>query len=82
MIQVDGRAVEVSRPEKPLYPREQITKQDVIQHYQAVADVMLPHLVDRPLVLRRYPDDPPPGVEVAALRRWPGGCGTSTTRSA
>lgn len=69
MIQVDGRAVEVSRPEKPLYPREQITKQDVIEHYQAVVDVMLPHLADRPLVLRRYPD----GIDAdgASSRRKP-----------
>lgn len=48
--------VEISKPDKVLYPDDDVTKGDVAAHYAAVADAMLPHLRDRPLTLRRYPD--------------------------
>ena len=48
-------AVEVSRPEKPLFPCG-ITKGDLARYYRVVASVMLPHLAQRPLNLERYPD--------------------------
>lgn len=48
--------VELSNVNKLLYPDDEITKGDVIEYYRAVADAMLPHLVGRPLVLRRFPD--------------------------
>ena len=38
------------------YPGEGITKRDVINYYDAVADLILPHLRDRPLSLKRYPN--------------------------
>ncbi len=49
-------SIEVSRPEKVLYPRDGLTKSDVAEHYRAVAPAMLPHLSGRPLTLRRFPD--------------------------
>ncbi|HKN52247.1 MAG TPA: ATP-dependent DNA ligase, partial [Amycolatopsis sp.] len=45
----------VSNPEKIFYPGG-VTKADVVEYYQGVADVMLPHLRGRPLTLRRFPD--------------------------
>jgi bifunctional non-homologous end joining protein LigD len=39
-----------------MYPDEDVTKQDVIDYYRSVADVLLPHLTDRPLNLFRSPD--------------------------
>ena len=41
---------------KVYWPAEGYTKGDLIGYYQAVADVLLPHLRDRPLHLNRFPD--------------------------
>jgi bifunctional non-homologous end joining protein LigD len=57
-----GRAT-LSNPGKVLYPLTGTTKADVLAHYLAVADVMLPHLRDRPVTLVRWPD----GVERASF---------------
>lgn len=53
---VDERTIVVSNADKELYPDEHLTKTDVVDHYQSVADAMLPHLRGRPLSLRRFPD--------------------------
>jgi len=51
---------ESSNEEKVLYPGNSttpsITKGEVIEYYESIADVMLPHLKDRPLVMHRWPD--------------------------
>lgn len=47
--------VEISHPEKILFPKKKISKGQVAQYYEAVADKMLPYLKDRPLSLVRYP---------------------------
>lgn len=51
---------EISRPDKVLFPDPDdgspVTKADLADYYAAVADVMLPHLVGRPLVMHRFPD--------------------------
>jgi bifunctional non-homologous end joining protein LigD len=54
-IESAGRKVEISRPDKPLFP-DGITKLDLARYYEAVADFMLPHVEGRPLNLERYPD--------------------------
>lgn len=48
--------VKVSHPDKLLFPRDGVSKRDVVGHYETVAGVMLPHLAGRPLTLRRFPD--------------------------
>jgi bifunctional non-homologous end joining protein LigD len=58
-VQVGTRSIEVSHADKILFPNDGITKSDVVEYYRRVADWMLPHLVDRPLALHRFPD----GVE-------------------
>ncbi|ASU85131.1 ATP-dependent DNA ligase [Nocardiopsis gilva YIM 90087] len=55
-IHVAGHDIDVSKLDKEFYPDDHLTKGDVLDHYRAVADVMLPHLADRPLTMRRYPD--------------------------
>jgi bifunctional non-homologous end joining protein LigD len=47
---------EISRPGKTLFPEPGLTKADLARYYEQVADVMLPHLAGRPLVLHRFPD--------------------------
>lgn len=51
-----SRSVEVSNPEKLYFPDDGITKGDVVEYYRRVADRMVPHLRDRPLVMHRFPE--------------------------
>ncbi len=48
--------VRVSNPDKVLFPRDGITKSEVVEHFGRVAPYLLPHLRDRPLTLQRWPD--------------------------
>jgi bifunctional non-homologous end joining protein LigD len=58
-VAVDGRRLSVSNLDKVLYPATGFTKGEVIDYYVRVADVILPHIADRPMSFKRYPD----GVE-------------------
>ena len=53
---VDGRKIQVSNLDKVLYPKVGFTKGQVIDYYIRVAPVLLPHLKDRPLTMKRYPN--------------------------
>jgi bifunctional non-homologous end joining protein LigD len=46
--------VEVTHPERVMFPDEGITKGDVVDYYCRVAPVMVPHVRNRPLMLERY----------------------------
>ena len=59
LTEIDGRELSLSNLDKVLYPDTGFTKSQVLDYYARVADVMLPHLRDRPTTLRRYPN----GVE-------------------
>ncbi|HHC08053.1 MAG TPA: ATP-dependent DNA ligase [Actinobacteria bacterium] len=48
--------IAVTQPTKVLFPRDGITKRDVVDYYVGIADRLLPHLAGRPLTLERYPD--------------------------
>jgi len=56
---VDRRKIAVSNLNKVLYPKVGFTKGQVIDYYIRIAPVLLPHLKDRPLTMKRYPN----GVE-------------------
>ena len=49
------RGVRISSPDKVLWPEQGVTKGELFAYYTAVADAMLPQLVDRPLTLVRCP---------------------------
>jgi len=49
-------AFRASRRDKILFPGDGLTKGDLIDYYARIAPHMLPHLRDRPLTLRRFPD--------------------------
>jgi len=55
-VEVEGRQLRVSNLDKVLYPETGTTKAAVIDYYTRIADVMLPHLRDRPLTMVRFPD--------------------------
>jgi bifunctional non-homologous end joining protein LigD len=55
-IKVGSRTLEVSNLDKVFYPETGFTKGDVIDYYRAVAPVLLPHLKERPITLKRYPN--------------------------
>ncbi len=50
------KEVELTNPDKVLFPDEGITKADVAVFYRAVAPRLLPFLEDRPVTLERLPD--------------------------
>jgi bifunctional non-homologous end joining protein LigD len=49
-------AVEVARRDKVFWPAAGFTKGDLVDYYERVAPVLLPHLRERPVTLRRFPD--------------------------
>jgi bifunctional non-homologous end joining protein LigD len=58
-VEVDGREVRLTNWDKVLFPGAGFTKGDLIAFYSRIAPAVLPHLRDRPLTLKRYPN----GVE-------------------
>ncbi|HET9551798.1 MAG TPA: DNA ligase D, partial [Anaeromyxobacteraceae bacterium] len=50
------RRVEISNRTKVYFPRDGLTKGDLVDYYRAIAPAMLPFLRDRPVVLTRFPD--------------------------
>ena len=65
VLQVGDRTVRCSNPEQPYFPDVGLTKIDVVRYYQAVADVMLRQIRDRPTTLERWPTGVVPGVTLA-----------------
>jgi bifunctional non-homologous end joining protein LigD len=53
---VEGKKLAVSNLDKVLYPKVGFTKGQVIDYYIKIAPVLLPHLEDRPLTMKRYPN--------------------------
>jgi bifunctional non-homologous end joining protein LigD len=69
-VEVEGRRLTLSNLPKVLYPVAGTTKAEVIDYYARIAPVMVPHLADRGVTLRRFPD----GVEAGSFfeKRCPG----------
>src|SRR5437773_1831604 len=58
-LNINGRRVPVSNLNKVFFPKTGFTKGQVIDYYICISPFLLPHLKDRPITLKRYPD----GVE-------------------
>jgi bifunctional non-homologous end joining protein LigD len=56
LTEVDGREVRLSNLDKVYWPEEGYTKGDLLNYYFNVSDLILPHLRERPLTLKRMPD--------------------------
>jgi bifunctional non-homologous end joining protein LigD len=55
-VEVEGRRLSLSNLDKVMYPATGFTKGQLIDYYTRVAPALLPHLRDRPLTLKRYPN--------------------------
>jgi bifunctional non-homologous end joining protein LigD len=55
-VTLDGRTLEVSHPDRLLFPDDGITKGDLVDYHVRMAAWMLPHLRGRPLMLHRFPE--------------------------
>jgi bifunctional non-homologous end joining protein LigD len=54
-LKVQGNEVSLTNLDKPFWPELGITKGDLIQYYADVAPLLLPHIQDRAMVMKRYP---------------------------
>jgi DNA ligase D-like protein (predicted polymerase) len=82
LLDVDGRQVPVTHPDKVVFPDAGITKLDLVHYYLAVADGALRGVADRPMILKRFvkgiteeavfqkraPEKRPDFVDVAELK--------------
>lgn len=55
-VNINGKKVALSNLNKVFYQEKQFTKEQVIDYYIRIAPVLLPHLANRPLTLKRYPN--------------------------
>ena len=55
-LDIEGHALKVSSLEKILYPETGFTKGEVIRYFIDLSPVLLPHLRDRPITMKRYPE--------------------------
>jgi bifunctional non-homologous end joining protein LigD len=56
IVKVGGREVRLTNLAKPFWPESGITKRDLLQYYADISHVLLPHLRDRAMVMKRYPN--------------------------
>ncbi len=59
VVEIAGRRLSLSNLEKDLYPSYGFTKAHILEYYRRISKFILPHLKDRALTLKRYPE----GVE-------------------
>jgi bifunctional non-homologous end joining protein LigD len=55
-VDVDGRELTLSNLGKVLYPETGFTKGEVIDYYTRIAPALIPHIADRPMTIKRYPN--------------------------
>jgi bifunctional non-homologous end joining protein LigD len=51
----EAKTVNLTSPDRVLYPEDGVTKGDVFEYYRQVGPVIVPHLKDRPFTMKRYP---------------------------
>jgi bifunctional non-homologous end joining protein LigD len=56
LVAIGDREVRLTNLDKPFWPALGIAKRDLLQYYADVSPVLLPHLADRAMVMKRYPD--------------------------
>jgi bifunctional non-homologous end joining protein LigD len=68
-LSIEGQEVEVSNLDKVMFPQKGFTKGQVIDYYIRISPVLLPHLKDRAITMKRFPNgiDAPHFYEKDAL---------------
>jgi bifunctional non-homologous end joining protein LigD len=56
VLEIGDRQVQLTNLKKPFWPELGVTKGDLLQYYADVAPVLLPHVRDRAMVMKRYPN--------------------------
>lgn len=56
LMQVDDHQITITHPDRILFPRTKITKLDLINYYNRIAPLMIPHVKNRPVSMQRFPD--------------------------
>ena len=80
-----GASINITNPHKVFWPKQKLTKADLLRYYVEAAPFILPAVADRPLVMKRFPNgiaappfyqhrapDPPPGVRVERVKEADG----------
>ena len=84
---MSSHEIKLSSADRVLFPDDGITKADLFAYYDAVADVLVPHLNDRPFTMKRWREGLPGGsffqkqapkgmpdwIPTAEFRTWPRG---------
>src|SRR5246127_2647383 len=55
-VTVDGHMLTLTNLAKVLYPEDGFTKAEVLDYYQRISPVLVPHVARRPMTLKRYPE--------------------------
>ena len=55
-LEVDGRELSISNPDKVLFPDDGITKAEMVRYYQRIAPLLVRHSQGRPVAMHRFPD--------------------------
>ena len=73
IVKIEGKQLKLTNLDKVLYPAVGFTKGQVIDYYARIAPVVVPHLKNKPLTLKRYPNgvDEPPFFEKNATQHRP-----------
>lgn len=56
LLNINGQEVKITNPDRILFPKSHISKLDLINYYERIASIMLPHIKDRPLSMQRFPE--------------------------
>lgn len=54
LLDVDGRTIKLSHPDKVVYPADGTTKADIVAYYRAIADTFVAHAARRPVTRKRW----------------------------
>ena len=53
-LKIDGYTIQLTNTDKVLFPDDGITKGDLINYYHRIAEIMLPYMKERPLMMHRF----------------------------
>ena len=55
-LEIDGKGLTLTNLDKVMYPETGFTKGQVIDYYKEIAHCILPHIKDRPITMKRFPN--------------------------